>query len=96
MKEVARYTRNTDRKTLAGQAFEKLPGAQKERNTQKRGWTRLDLKVQEHEKYGKFRKDGGGGWIRTNVGLANGFTVRKTPRKNNDLVRKCCICVAVS
>jgi hypothetical protein len=52
LKEVARYTRNADRKTLAGQAFEKLSGAQKERNTQKRGWTRLDLKVQEHEKYG--------------------------------------------
>jgi len=50
LKEVARYTRNADRKTLAGQAFEKLSGAQKERNTQKRGWTRLDLKVQEHEK----------------------------------------------
>ena len=35
-----------------------------------------NLEDQDIENTDFFELDGGGGWIRTNVGLANGFTVR--------------------
>lgn len=84
LKEVEQYTKAANRARLANSAMAALRTAQRAaEQIENRGLRladRLGIISQSEAQAGDnadfFMKDGGGGWIRTNVGLANGFTVR--------------------
>ncbi len=80
LKEVERYTKAANRERLANSAIAALQTAQEERARDSKlasspgNASQIQREVPVLPK--KTLTDGGGGWIRTNVGLANGFTVR--------------------
>ncbi len=84
LKEVERYTKAANRATLANSAMAALQIAQKAAVELAKHDSKLanmtgtvsQSNKQANEVAGFYEDDGGGGWIRTNVGLANGFTVR--------------------
>jgi hypothetical protein len=84
LKELERYTKAANRVRLASNAIAALQAAQRGVMEAKKSDSKLanmvEIVSQSKEEVADpatFSKRGGGeGWIRTNVGLANGFTVR--------------------
>ncbi len=84
LKEVERYTRAANRSRLADNAVAALHANRLSLITAQvaseklanKGGNVSQSKMEATDNEEIFEVDGGGGWIRTNVGLANGFTVR--------------------